>query len=534
MKNTSKISVIIPVYNVENYIDRCIESVVEQTFKNIEIICICGASQDYSKERCLKWSKRDGRIRCIRQSCGLLGTARNEAIQAAKSELITFIDGDDWWDMTILEKLYKRYLETDADMVMCNRYNVEFGEDGYLMNKYLRRELSMSDMAESVVENPNLICYTEVSVNGKLFKKSLFLDNNICQPDIFGEDRAIMYYLLTKCKRIGKVDEGLYYYHAARAGNSVCNIRTYETTAECMEYIRNLFVKEGLEKKYHFQLAWIYKTIADIGSSELKKAISSKDKELAKIALDKIERFGNEYYPEKCEKKWIWGSYNLRRIAEYIYPQKIDKRIHYAYSSIISVMASKRENIRIKSITDNLNQTNWLNADCQKTFWDDFYPTGRDILLIDFLEERFPIAVVGKSYVTYSPLFVEYAKCEEYICKKDMEERKALWEIACIQFIDKLKERIAADKVYLVKSKLAVQYGTMTHKLWFHNKENINKANDILEEYYSFFAAHYKGIHIVENLEDAYFYTDEDCKYGCYPWHLNEHYYFRQDQKVEN
>lgn len=527
------ISVIIPVYNVEKYIDRCIESVVNQTYRDIEVICICGNSSDHSEDRCRAWSESDHRIICLKQSGGRLGTARNQAILAATSDLIAFIDGDDWWDSTILEKLYQKYLETDADMVMCNRYNVEFDQEGYIACKYLRREISMSgSTVESVEDNPSLICNIEVSVNGKLFKKSLFTEHNIWQPDIFGEDRAIMHYLVAKCKKIGKVDEGLYYYHAQRAGNSVCDVRTYGTVAECMEYIHNLFAGDGIEKKFHFQLNWVFKSLAALAYNELDKASGGEEKRMAENAREKIALFMERYYPERIDTKYIWGSYNLRRMAEYVYPQMQDKRQHYAYSSIISAMSGKCGDIGI-NVGRNLDQVKWLDADCNKKFLNEFCPGQKDILLVDFLEERFPIAEMGEGFVTYSPLFVNYADCKEGMHLEKLEDRTELWEKNCLEFIEKIKEKIPANRVYLVKSKLMKQYGTMTHKLWFPKIGQIKKVNEILEGYYDFFARHFAGIHVIELLDDQYFYTDEDFRHGCYPWHVNENFYFRQAQMLE-
>lgn len=533
------ISVIIPVYNVEKYIGRCIESVVNQTYEDLEIICVCGNSSDHSEDRCREWSQKDPRIICLRQNGGRLGTARNQAIIAATSDLIAFIDGDDWWDSTILEKLYQKHLETGADMVMCNRYNVEFDQDGYIACKYLRREISMSGKdTESVEDNPSLICNMEVSVNGKLFRKSLFTEHNIWQPDIFGEDRAIMHYLAAKCKKIGKVDEGLYYYHALREGNSVCDVRTYGTVAECMAYIRDLFVGDGIEEKFHFQLNWIFKSLAVLACNELDKASGGEEKRMAENAKGKIKLFMERYYPERIEAKYIWGSYNLRRIAEYVYPQAQDKRRHYAYSSVISTMSGKCDGKGI-NITGNTNQIHWLDADCNKRFLDEFCPGQKDILLIDFLEERFSVAKKGEGFVTYSPLFVDYAEGEGGMClpksenRIELEDRTALWERSCLEFIEKLKEKIPAERVYLVKSKLTEKYGTMTHKLWFPRIGKIKKVNEILEGYYAFFARHFVGIHVIELLDDQYFYTDEDFRYGCYPWHVNDNFYFRQAQRLE-
>lgn len=533
-ENLMTISVIVPVYNVEKYIDRCIRSVVNQTFSDIEIICICAKSSDASEDICNEWSVRDKRIRVLKQKSGRLGSARNQGILAANAELITFIDADDWWDSSILSKLYSRYQETNADMVMCNRYNVCFDEHDKFLVQYLCREISMSDIAESVERNPNLICNIEVSVNGKLYKKSLFIENNIWQPDVFGEDRAIMYYLITKCKRIGKVDEGLYFYHAERKGNSVCNFRTYETIAECMKFIYNMFATNGVVEKYYYQLCWIFKLIRDIGKENLSKVLTDKgndERRIAEKAVEKLDSFMKLHYPEKCTKKYVFGSYNLRRITEYVYPQEKDKRIHYAYSSIISAMSNNNGFVSIHD-KDDSNQMKWLCADCNKQFIKEFNPSDKDILFIDFLEERFPIAIIESDRFTYSPFFQDHV-CGGYEIEiVDMEERMELWKQECIKFINFIKSKMLPEQVYLVKLKFTEKFGDITNKKEFVDVSQIKRINHILDDYYKFFEIHFEGIHIIENCDDIYFYTDENFKYGCCPWHVNELYYMRQGQKI--
>ena len=176
------ISVIVPVYNVYDYMDRCIRSVLNQTFKNFEIILVAGDSSDGSTEKCILWEKCDKRIRLIRQTIGGLGSARNLGIREATTDIIAFLDADDWWDFSMLEKLYAEMIRTNADMVMCDRFNVYYHEDGsYDKEEYLQ-ELAMQDKADSVTENPNLIRNIEVSVNGKLYKKEFLLKGcrNLC------------------------------------------------------------------------------------------------------------------------------------------------------------------------------------------------------------------------------------------------------------------------------------------------------------------------------------------------------------------
>ena len=102
-----KISVIIPIYNTQNYLEKCLDSVINQTFKDIEIICVNDCSKDNSLEILKKYSKKDKRIKIIdfKENKGP-ASARNEALNIAKGEYISFIDSDDWINLDFYEKLY--------------------------------------------------------------------------------------------------------------------------------------------------------------------------------------------------------------------------------------------------------------------------------------------------------------------------------------------------------------------------------------------------------------------------------------------
>ena len=104
----NKISVIIPVYNAENTIDRCLDSVTKQTFGNLEIILIDDGSQDNSKEKYQEWAKKDNRIKIITQKNRGVSAARNAGINIATGDYIAFVDSDDWIDSTMYEKLLKK------------------------------------------------------------------------------------------------------------------------------------------------------------------------------------------------------------------------------------------------------------------------------------------------------------------------------------------------------------------------------------------------------------------------------------------
>lgn len=116
---SAKVSVIIPVYNTEALLPRCLESVVAQTLSDIEIICVDDGSTDGSLRLLNEWAARDSRIRVIHQSNGRQGKARNAGMAIAKGEYIGFIDSDDYIPVEYFERLYEAAKEVDADMAIC-------------------------------------------------------------------------------------------------------------------------------------------------------------------------------------------------------------------------------------------------------------------------------------------------------------------------------------------------------------------------------------------------------------------------------
>ena len=119
-----KISVIVPVYNVEQYLERCVDSIINQTYKNLEIILVNDGSTDNSGQLCDKLAKKDNRIRVIHKENGGLSDARNVGIDEAKSDLIGFIDSDDYIDEDMYELLINNMKNANADLSMCGHYDV--------------------------------------------------------------------------------------------------------------------------------------------------------------------------------------------------------------------------------------------------------------------------------------------------------------------------------------------------------------------------------------------------------------------------
>ena len=202
------ISVIVPVYKVEPYLDRCVRSIVDQTYQNLEIILVDDGSPDNCPAMCDAWAGRDGRIRVIHKPNGGLSDARNAGMAAAAGEYIAFVDSDDWISGEFLELLHRAMMETEADLAACDAAAVCGAEEipaltGTPCITAHTRQEAMADLARGKG-------FRAVAWN-KLYKRSL-LDNEAFPVGKLHEDEFFTYRVIDKCARLAYVDRPLYYY----------------------------------------------------------------------------------------------------------------------------------------------------------------------------------------------------------------------------------------------------------------------------------------------------------------------------------
>ena len=184
-----KVSVIVPVYNVERYLPRCLDSIVEQTYKNIEIICVNDGSPDGSAEILARYEKNDERVIVINQENGGLSSARNTGIKAATGEYIVFVDSDDWIDIETIETAVNTAERDNVEMVLWtyirefkNKREKKYIFDGdRIFNKeetasYVHRRMAgLLGEELSVPENGDALC----TAWGKLYSTKKIKDNHI-------------------------------------------------------------------------------------------------------------------------------------------------------------------------------------------------------------------------------------------------------------------------------------------------------------------------------------------------------------------
>ena len=192
-----KISVIVPFYNVENYANRCINSIVNQTYKNLEIILVDDGSKDSSGIICDEWKDKDSRITVIHKQNGGLSDARNEGIKYTTGEYIAFIDSDDFIDKDMFEVLYNNIKETDSQISVCKYIQVEEDEKFKFIKSKEKTIYSKREAIEELLSEKKI---TNHAWN-KLYKKELFKTIRYPKGRNF-EDIGTTYKLFSECNRI--------------------------------------------------------------------------------------------------------------------------------------------------------------------------------------------------------------------------------------------------------------------------------------------------------------------------------------------
>ncbi len=182
MKETNeiKVSVIIPVYNSESFIDQCLESVCEQSLTELEILCVDDDSTDDSAKIIKAWQNKDKRIRYIHQEHQFAGAARNTGLQEVTGKYVLFPDADDFIDKEMIHDLYDKAEETQADIVICGgyRYDDRTGEDSE-QKSWLKTEYCPRDVFSPEELGDKLFYITNNAVWNKLFNRQFILDNHI-------------------------------------------------------------------------------------------------------------------------------------------------------------------------------------------------------------------------------------------------------------------------------------------------------------------------------------------------------------------
>ena len=217
MKN-ELITIIVPVYKVEKYLDRCVQSIVDQTYTNLEIILVDDGSPDNCPKMCDEWAKKDKRIKVIHKQNGGLSDARNAGLEKAKGKYVGFVDSDDYISPIMYEKLYKCIVDNQADMAMCAFSTVDENGKVTYINELNLPNCNCNNIAkfyvntgyvkkEDVSETDNIMG----SVCRCLYKWGIVKEHRF-EFGMFCEDILFNLPLVANKVKIATITENLYFY----------------------------------------------------------------------------------------------------------------------------------------------------------------------------------------------------------------------------------------------------------------------------------------------------------------------------------
>lgn len=248
------VSIIVPIYNVETYLSQCIDSLINQTYENLEIILVNDGSTDRSGEIASNYAKKDARIRYVEQENQGLGGARNTGLKEAKGSCITFVDSDDTIEPAMIGTMIHTMEKQDLDLLVCDYSRVD--ENGAVLETY---RSPFPAQAVFVPEKDPQVILSDPSACNKMFKKELFDKTDIRFPSrVWYEDLRTTPKLIANAKRVGFIHEPFYLY-LQRQG-SIMNSATLSRQEESLQAMDDLlyyFKAHHLDKIYEKELEFL-------------------------------------------------------------------------------------------------------------------------------------------------------------------------------------------------------------------------------------------------------------------------------------
>lgn len=226
----ARVSVIVPVYNCEAYIDKCIESLMSQTYQDLEALLMVGFCHDNSLEKCLDWQKQDDRIVVVSRKDSSLGDARNYALKIAAGEYIAYLDADDFYDINYIEKMIAP-LEADRSIdISCCGYDKIDGEQifqGRIPGQIGTVQLNFREYLTHI---------QDAAVWLKVFRKQWLLDNQIVMFDGCCEDQSLHFIFAALVKKAHFIQKPLYHYNIGNENSLVKTRKSFLDFSSAIEY----------------------------------------------------------------------------------------------------------------------------------------------------------------------------------------------------------------------------------------------------------------------------------------------------------
>ena len=298
-----KISVIVPVYNSEKYISRCLDSLVNQTLKGIEVIVVNDGSTDNSLEVLQKYSSNS--VKVITQKNSGVAAARNTGLKHATGEYIAYVDSDDWVELDMFEKLYNKAIKNDYDVVMCDFWYVDDNKhwDGVSTNN--RDIVTLKDKKDFMI-NMFPVIWNKVYKREKIRKIKF-------KAGVWAEDVEYLYRIMPFINKIGVINENLYYYYQREVSESRLYDKRVYNYIDNFNGIINFYFKNRYYDLYEKELEFCY--VRYLYATFVKRAsyFESKDdyNKAVKAAIKNVKAKFPNYRKNKYFYRSVKGIYLL-------------------------------------------------------------------------------------------------------------------------------------------------------------------------------------------------------------------------------
>ena len=537
-----EVTVILPVYNVADYMDQCLETLTGQTLRQIEILLIDDGSTDGSLAKCWEWAQKDSRITVFHRENDGVASARNFGVLMARGKYIAFVDPDDWLETDYLEKLWKVAEEADADFAECDlwRYDNRSGK------KIYRSCYGRMGQAYTLPEHMK---YGPTATYKAISRKSLWEKYQLAMPKCSFESPAVYSLILALSNRVVNVREALYYYRRFRE-NSLVEIGyagkdgkpNNRLAIRAMDFLVEEFRRTGRYKEFAGILEGVVKyRLNDILAMQFHRKSPGDFRELVR----NYRRFLSERFPEGRDEPYItWGGYNLNRILTHM-DWLHDPYARFNFSSMVSLL--NQESPDYGQNHKNRYRGIMLERERLRSYWEILRELKPEYIFIDLIEERFDILQLGGSFVTMSDAFAgatfsfadeegltaeDFAKFGQVIPRESVRCTE-LWQQGCRNMVAETRRICPGVRFVIIENYLCETMGNLQDRKPFDNLDSIRRMNAVLRQYYRYMKQLLPEAPVISPAGDDLYFTDEKYEYGAIPSHLNEIENQRIAEKIE-
>lgn len=320
-KMNTKVSVIIAAFNIENYIEKCILSVINQTYDNIEIVIINDGSTDNTLGIIERYKEIDNRILLVSQKNSGIVEVRKRGLEKCNGDYILFIDGDDWLEIDSIEKLVICIENVNYDIILFNAFWC-YESSKRAVQSFESNSIKIDDPLKSILLN-----YIKPSICFKLIRREFISKNKIIFPKNFsyGDDLAIVTSLFSNNPRVGVLNENLYnYYQRENSITKKCNSKNLDIN-EAIKFIKYILINKNIYSKYIAEFEFMIFNHLFIFQFLRNSIDNIYNKEIYKVYKEYNIKFTKNNYIIEYLKKQTFGVrlrilfYNYRFKLGYIY-----------------------------------------------------------------------------------------------------------------------------------------------------------------------------------------------------------------------